>query len=109
MNGKKFTIDVKNRSKSFKNIKSTRNAKNKATAVFDDTPSDVSRDERYKDILRAQLGEQGIALTTNLSFLFILSLILLILIMTGLLVTRKDASSSYVPLRLPKPVLIDPY
>lgn len=36
------------------------------------------RDTRFKEILRTQLGENGIALTVNLTLLFILSLVMIV-------------------------------
>lgn len=36
------------------------------------------RDTRFKEILRTQLGENGIALTVNLTLLFLLSLVMIV-------------------------------
>lgn len=51
----------------------------------DDTESGGAkdRDARFKEILRAQLGENGIALTVNLTVLFILSLVMIVVTMVA--------------------------
>lgn len=41
--------------------------------------NDKDRDERYKEILRRQLGPNGISLSVNLTFLFISMVIVLLM------------------------------
>ncbi|ABO45392.1 unknown [Gryllus bimaculatus nudivirus] len=41
---------------------------------------DKDRDERYKEILRRQLGPNGITLSVNLTFLFISMMIVLLMV-----------------------------
>lgn len=43
-----------------------------------DQNDEETRDTRYQEILKQQLGENGITLITNISLLFILSLFIII-------------------------------
>lgn len=52
------------------------------------------RDTRFKDILRSQLGENGITLTVNLTFLFMLSLVVLIITMVALNIAQRTRSTT---------------
>nr|AHW98251.1 GrBNV_gp59-like protein [Nilaparvata lugens endogenous nudivirus] len=61
----------------------------KPTFTTTSTPSNVDRDSRFKDIIRKQLGEQGLTITTNLSFIYIIVLLILLLLFSGFLNTVK--------------------
>lgn len=52
------------------------------------------RDTRFKEILRAQLGENGIALSVNLTLLFILSLVMIVVTMVAFNVSRDGRASA---------------
>lgn len=65
------------------------------------------RDTRFKEILRAQLGENGITLTVNLTFLFMLSLILLIITMVSLNIAQETSPARLITSRS-GPVLLMP-
>lgn len=65
------------------------------------------RDTRFKDILRDQLGENGITLTVNLTFMFMLSLIVLIITMVALNITQLTSPARLKTARS-GPVLLQP-
>lgn len=65
------------------------------------------RDTRFKEILRAQLGENGITLTVNLTFLFMLSLVLVIITMVALNIAQQK-SPTRVTAAPSGPVLLVP-
>lgn len=52
------------------------------------------RDTRFKEILRTQLGENGIALTVNLTLLFILSLIMIVVTTVAFNVSQNGGASA---------------
>lgn len=61
-----------------------------------------TRDHRFRQIMKKQLGENGLALIVNMSFLFILCIFIMILM---LLSTVAMYSSKTQPLR--RPVIVD--
>lgn len=63
-----------------------------------------NRDDRFRQILHEQLGENGIPLMVNQAFLFILSLILIVTIIIGT-ITTVTSSNDYVRL-LKTPALL---
>lgn len=62
--------------------------------MSDENTVKQDRDTRFKDILRAQLGENGITLTVNLTFLFMLSLIVLITTMVALNIAQQQPGAA---------------
>lgn len=51
--------------------------------VYTEVENKIDRDERYKQILHQQLGENGITLIVYVAFLFILALIMVIAAIIG--------------------------
>lgn len=65
--------------------------------------TDETRDTRFKQMLQQQFGENGIVLLVNQSFLFLMSLVLIVAILIGLISTRGSGESA---LKLSAPALI---
>ncbi|KAI5630616.1 OrNVorf79-like [Venturia canescens] len=63
--------------------------------------SDESRDSRFKDIVREQLGENGLTLMVNLSFLFVTCLVFIVLIMIAFLVSQPKELGLMLELKAP--------
>ena len=63
--------------------------------MSDENTVKQDRDTRFKDILRSQLGENGITLTVNLTFLFMLSLIVLITTMVALNIAQQPSAARF--------------
>lgn len=61
----------------------------------------VSRDDRFKEILKQQFGSNGIALLANQSFVFVLALIALITICVGLAFNQKSSDVKVVDKKIP--------
>lgn len=79
---------------------------NRPTVDHLQTPNDVSRDAKFKYIIRTLLGEQGIPLITNISFIYATVLLILILIVVGFLnATRHSADASTIG-RLDHPAIM---
>lgn len=49
-----------------------------------------TRDDRFKQILREQLGENGIPLMVNQAFVFLLALILVVAVAVGMFTTQLN-------------------
>lgn len=62
-----------------------------------------TRDTRFREMLQQQFGENGIVLLVNQSFLFLMSLILVVAILIGLISTRDSGTSA---LKLSEPALV---
>lgn len=52
-------------------------------------PTNTTRDDRYKTIVRQQLGENGLTLIVNITTLFMMTLVILIFIMFGLFTVQN--------------------
>lgn len=66
------------------------------------TTANNTRDDRFKRILRQQLGTNGIALLSVCSFLMVLAVLLILLASVGFNATMRSS----VPSLLPRPALI---
>lgn len=69
------------------------------------TDTKQTRDKRFKYILDEQLGKKGLFFIVNQSFLFLLSLIIIVSIMIGVIGGSNDTTKSK-RLRLRKPMVV---
>lgn len=49
----------------------------------------INRDDRFKQILQQQLGENGVALLVNQAFLFLLALVMMVAILIGVITSQS--------------------
>ncbi|ATY70267.1 GrBNV gp59-like protein [Tomelloso virus] len=66
--------------------------------------TDETRDTRFKEMLQQQFGENGIVLLVNQSFLFLMSLILVVAILIGLISARGSGQQT---LKLVEPAILN--
>lgn len=60
--------------------------------VYTEVENKIDRDERYKQILHQQLGENGVTLIVYVAFLFILALIMVIAAIIGFISSQPPES-----------------
>lgn len=71
--------------------KSLNASNDKPTPIVGDStvPSDYDRDAKFRNIIMQQFGEQGLTLTTGLSFIYIIVMLVMLLLFAGFLNTFK--------------------
>lgn len=60
------------------------------------TSDNVDRDERFKLLLRNQLGDSGIPLLVNQAFLFVLAIIMMVAVLLGFINSRPPGNGVLV-------------
>jgi hypothetical protein len=55
-----------------------------------DDLSEYDRDKEYRRIVQEQLGKNGMTLLTNVTFLYVLCLVVLLVMMVGFTATATD-------------------
>lgn len=69
-------------------------ANKKNPLLTNKTDDRTNRDSRFRHILKNQLGENGLALVTGQSFLFVLVLIMIVSVILGFLSTLSHCNAS---------------